>query len=520
MSKIRALSLAELPVGSMKTVTLGQTEILLINNHASIIAVQSTCPHAGAPLVQGAICNNRLVCPWHLATFELPSGELVEPPAMTSLTTYAVEIQNNEILVDTTAQPCPKPAPQTSESPVFLIVGAGAAGSMALATLRQHNFAGKIILVDPVATEPVDRTQLSKDALSGFIPLNEICLNINEFEHERITASVIDFSAATHSALLSTGQLLKFDKALLATGGTPKRLPIPGAELAHTIRHTDDVYRILSAASPRDKIVIIGTSFIGLEAASALGQRGNTVTVVGKEKIPFAKQFGVEVAKRLVLLHETNGTKFQLSAEPLRITKDTVTIRNSRGIEEHVPADLVIFGVGVNPEPNFCHDLRPTTNSPNVWTAGDIAEVNGTRIEHWRVAQQQGRIAALGMLGQNATYEGVPYFWTYHFGKRIGYIGHATEWDETIILGSLGDMEFLTLYVKDDHVRAVLNCGFETEMAALAEPMRTNPTLRDVLFDRKAWFIDSTGRRTRGCRCLFPCDLSHLEALVVGPPCC
>jgi NADPH-dependent 2,4-dienoyl-CoA reductase/sulfur reductase-like enzyme len=153
---------------------------------------------------------------------------------------------------------------------------------------------------------------------------------------------------------------------------------------------------------------------------------------------------------------------------------------------------MVIMGVGVSPDLEFEHDLPvseeggiKTDNSlraaEHVWVAGDIANVEGTRIEHWRVAQQHGRIAALGMLGQTSNYQGGPYFWTYHFGKRLGYLGHASEWDDTFVKGSLESLEFLVLYLKSLRVVAVLNCGCESLMAAVAEPMRGNLTLKDVL---------------------------------------
>ncbi len=465
-------SLQELPLGEMKVVKAGKTEILLIHHEGGIAGVQPKCPHAGAPLKEGAVCNSRLVCPWHLGTFALPSGDLLEPPAMEPLKTYAVRLEGQNILVD--ADPLPPtrmPARQTSQTPVFLLVGAGAAGAMAASTLRQEGFCGKIIVVDPVPDEPVDRTQLSKQSLSGEIPFEKIAIDtFSCMEAERITASVIKLSAATGTADLSTGISIKFDKALVATGGKPKRLDIPGAQLAHTIRHPDDVRKILAATQNSKGVVIIGTSFIALEAASALVQKGLKVTVVGREKLPFEKQFGRDAAIALKKLHEDNGTRFQLGVEITRISPDGVAI----------------LGVGVSPELDFEHDLSLSTGtnlrvSENVWIAGDIASVDGTRIEHWRVAQQHGRVAALGMLGKIVKYQGVPFFWTYHFGKRLGYLGHAEAWDKTFLCGNLEDMKFILFYLKEGHVKAVLNCEFESQTALLAELMRNPLSLDDAL---------------------------------------
>jgi NADPH-dependent 2,4-dienoyl-CoA reductase/sulfur reductase-like enzyme len=156
-----------------------------------------------------------------------------------------------------------------------------------------------------------------------------------------------------------------------------------------------------------------------------------------------------------------------------------------------LPAELVIFGVGVSPDLGFAHEFVLARDggvvtdeslrvSDSVWVAGDIASVNGRRIEHWRVAQQHGRAAALAMMGQKACYQGVPYFWTYHFGRRLGYLGHASEWDETVIHGDLEGGEFMVFYLQGKRVKAVLNCGMETQMAALSEPMRGELTVDDA----------------------------------------
>jgi NADPH-dependent 2,4-dienoyl-CoA reductase/sulfur reductase-like enzyme len=350
-----------------------------------------------------------------------------------------------------------------------------------------------VVAVDPAPEEPVDRTQLSKDALGGKMPLDRVKLNaLLGMGVERLTVSVVRLNAAKREVHLSNGVSMKFEKALVATGGKPKRLEIPGAKLAHTIRHLEDVQRILNAAERNEKVVIVGTSFIGLEAASALVQKGLEVTVVGKEKLPFAKQFGEPAAAALKNLHENKGTKFRLGVEIVRIETGAVTLREGDA-KAQLAASLVIMGIGVNPALDFEHDLPLAENgggiatdsslcaASQVWVAGDIANINGTRIEHWRVAQQHGRVAAIAMMGQKTKYEGVPFFWTYHFGKRLGYLGHGEDWDETFVKGDVSGFEFMIFYLKKGRLQAVLNCGFESQMAALAEPMRGNLTLDEAL---------------------------------------
>ncbi len=501
MAQVRVLNVTELSPDGKKTVKAGETEILLIRlqsgPHGGLIGVQAKCPHAGAPLEKGALCNGRLVCPWHMGTFALPGGELLEPPPMEPLKTYAVEVRDEEIYVD------PEPLPavarsiaRTTEHPVILLAGVGAAGAMAAATLRQSGFAGRIVAVDPIADEPVDRTQLSKQALAGKMPLEKVSMDLlGDLAVERVQASLASLNAADGVARLSTGESIRFDSALLATGGTPKRLTVPGAELAYTIRHTDDVRKILAAADGKQTAVVVGTSFIGLEAASALTQKGLQVTVVGREELPFAKQFGEEVARAVKALHQANGTSFRLGVEIVSITPAGVTVRTD-GKQEVVPGELVVMGVGVEPELGFEHDLPLAEQgggiraddslhaAGRVWVAGDIANVDGTRIEHWRLAEQHGRVAALAMLATDddtqVRYEGVPFFWTFHHGKRLGYLGHAKGWDEIVTEGDVQGLDFVAFYVKAGQVQAVLSCGRDTQTSLLAERMREKPTLEQA----------------------------------------
>ena len=495
MPEVRLPGAATLKSGEKKLVKVGDTEVLLIQLSDTLVAVQPKCPHAGAPLEQGAICNNRLVCPWHMGTFALPSGDLLEPPPLHGLDTFAVRVEGFDILINPEPRQHHSPsADPASNARTFLLVGAGAASTVAAITLRNEGFAGHIVAVDPHPDEPVDRTQLSKQALTGKMPLEKTRLeSLEHFGVERIVASVTSLSSNPPEARLSNGTTVSFDRALIATGGTPKRLDIPGADLAFTLRHTADVQAILDRALPGKHAVIIGTSFIGLEAASSLTQKGLRVTVIGKEaSLPFTKKFGDRVAKAVLDLHEKNGVSFRLDTETLAVTTQGVTLRRKGEQPQPLAADLVLFGVGVSPELSFEHDLPLAEKSgglkvnaslqaaDGIFAAGDIANVNGTRIEHWRLAEQHGALAARNMLGFGQHYTGVPFFWTFHFGKRLGYLGHANEWDEIVYDGDVEALTFLAFYLKDGKVDAVLSCGRDHDTASLAEPMRTHPSLADL----------------------------------------
>ena len=495
MAEIRVPAAGKLNDGDKKVITVNKTKILFIHHAGKVIATQPKCPHAGGPLDEGAVCNGRLVCPWHMGTFSLPSGMLVEPPAMEGLKTYPVRVDGQDVFIDLARQSPASPRPTMSrrdrDKRTFLLIGAGAAGAMAATTLRNEGFKGSIVVIDPVKDEPIDRTQLSKQALTDKTPLAKTQLGtFEELNVKRMKTSIISINSKRRQVRLDTGKLIHFDAALIATGGTPKRLNLPRADHVYTIRHTEDARKIRSKATRGSNAVIIGSSFVGLEAASALAQRGVHVTVVGEAELPFGTQFGQRIARALLALHKRKGVKFLLGATVVSMSAGKVTAAKD-GKKKSIPADLILMGVGIAPSLQFEHDLPIAEDggievdeslraANRVWVAGDIATVRGRRIEHWRLAQQHGMVAARQMIGSRDNFCGVPFFWTFHFGKRFNFLGHADEWDTIVYHGSVEKLDFLAFYVKDGRVLAVLSCGKEQETAMLSEMMRRPLTIRSV----------------------------------------
>lgn len=515
MSFVHALSLADLPPNSKKAVTLpgpdaSEVKILLVrtedraSGEPTLFAVEAECPHAKAPLEKGAVCDSRLVCPFHAGTFALETGAVLEPPPLRDLKRYAVELEQDSVRVDPTPlQPQRPEARGAGKHVVF--AGGGAATAAALCYLRDQGFAGRLTVIEPHTDEPVDRTQLTKNALAGKIPLEKLALlhapqstaepAPPSFAH--VQASVSALNRAAKQVTLSDGQSVAYDALLLATGGAPKHLEIPGAELPHvfTIRHTADLERMQPFLAEGRRVVCIGDSFIAFEAASALRQRGLHVTILARSRTPFAEKFGDEVAQALLQLHRSNGVTLHTEVEVEAITPVAVALADG----SEIPADVVITAIGVEPTTGYATDLPQGEHggfavgldlrlAPNVWTAGDIASVDGTRIEHWRLAQQHGRAAAASMLAyvsedtqQLATdFANVPLFWTTHFGKRFNYAGHAQRWDRIVVEGDPSALNFLAYYMHGEDVAAVLGCGRDTAMAALMEPMRENLTLPEA----------------------------------------
>jgi len=483
-------------------IKIGEQTIVLVRMGDQVRAYQGKCPHAGAPLAKGAICNGRLICPWHKAMFELEDGSLSEPPALDGLRRYPAQILDGMILVDD--QPMPAPARDGCADPrSFVIIGAGAAGIAAASALREKGFGGALLLIDAEAQPGYDRTALSKFVISGDMPPDEVPpLRDESFYREqhiqRIHARVVGLDSDIREVILDDGQTLSYDAALIATGGKPKPVDLPGSDLPQVLllRSRDDARTLLYAAQPGAKVVIIGDSFIGLEAASALRKRGLEVTVLARHEIPFQKQFGDRIGKALRGLHEQHGVLFRTHVEATHFEGEQSLESVRLNSSEQLAADLVLVGIGVSPVTDFVEDIEREEDGSlrvdggmqlreGLWAVGDIATFpladQLLRIEHWRLAQQQGRIAALNMLGGAERYVDVPFFWTYHFGKRIDYLGHAEQWDDVVYIGEPEKFEFVALLCRSGIVAAIVACKYERAVALLAERMKQPLPVQEAL---------------------------------------
>ncbi|WP_160105455.1 apoptosis inducing factor family protein [Pseudomonas izuensis] len=492
MTLHRVARFTDVPENRGLEVKIEDSKILLLKVGDQLRAYQGECPHAGAPLAEGALCHGRLTCPWHKAQFRIEDGGLCEPPALDSLKRYPLEVRDGEVWVDD--QPLADAhTPPADDERTFVIIGAGAAGTAAAAALREKGFGGRVLLIDRETGAGYDRTVLSKFVISGETPPDDVpTLRDEDFYREqrieRITAEVTNLDAENQTLQLSDGQSLDYDAALLATGGTPKPLALPGADLPHVfvLRSRDHARQILEGAKPGQRAVIIGDSFIAMESASSLRQYGLDVTVLARQPVPFARQFGETVGKAILALHQANGVVYtQGEASQIQGTDKVEAVRLDNG--QRLPADLVLVGIGVSPATEAFTDLPKEKDhslrvdggmrvTDGLWAAGDIATfpLNGQplRIEHWRLAQQQARIAAANMLGGDEHYLDVPYFWTWHFGKNYDYLGYAQAWDEVEFKGDPFNPPFIGLFGKNGVVTAAVACDEEQTMAMLAERMK------------------------------------------------
>ncbi|MGD2122929.1 MAG: FAD-dependent oxidoreductase [Gemmatimonadota bacterium] len=431
---------------------VGDSPVFLLRRGEEVLAFNAVCTHYGAPLADGIFKNETIRCPWHHACFSMADGSVLGGPAFNPLLRREVSVKGDKVFVGDSLKEeglAARGAPREEPDSV-VIVGAGPAGATAAETLRREGYAGPVFLVDPDPDAPYDRPNLSKDYLEGEAPEEWIPLRSQEFfeEHEiqRVRQRVADIDPKGRQVTLEGGQSLSYGALLLATGSSARTLPVDGSELDHvrTLRSLADCREIILRAEEAKHAVVIGASFIGMEVAASLKQRGLDVAVVAPESVPFETVLGEELGSYLLSLHQGKGVTFHLGRTVEEFQQHSVVLDDGSTI----PADLVVVGVGVDPDTDLAEaaglriddgvvvDEYLESSQPGVFAAGDIASYpeprlnRRVRIEHWVVAGRQGRTAARNILGLKEAFEDVPFFWTEHYGRPLAYVGHAPEWDE------------------------------------------------------------------------------------------
>ncbi len=453
--------------------------VMLVRKGAAIHAVGATCTHYSGPLAEGLVVGETVRCPWHHACFDLRTGTALGAPALEPIPCYEVVRRGDRVSVGAKQPPAP-PVTSHSSQEKILIVGSGAAGAAAAEKLRRLGFAGSITLIGNDAPGPVDRPNLSKDFLAGNAPMEWITLRDDDFYKKQgiellKDTTVTDLDIKARMATLGNGRKLAYDKLLLATGSEPSRLPIEGATLPHvrTLRTLADSQAIIGAAAKARRVVVIGSSFIGLEVAASLRARNLEVDVVSLDKVPLERVMGTQVGRFVQQLHEEKGVRFHLGANLKAIHAQDVELADGRRLE----GELVVLGVGVKPRTDLAKraglevdngivvDARLRTSAADVWAAGDVARYPdprlGTkiRVEHWQAAQRQGQSVARDMLGLGGAFNDVPFFWSQHYDVTLNYVGHAGGDANVEVIGSLEKRDATVVYRAGGQVAAVLTVG-------------------------------------------------------------
>jgi NADPH-dependent 2,4-dienoyl-CoA reductase/sulfur reductase-like enzyme/nitrite reductase/ring-hydroxylating ferredoxin subunit len=517
---VTVAKISELAEGKMKQVSANGTEILLSRVGGNFHAVGAHCTHYGAPLVEGVLNGERVVCPWHHACFNVRTGDLQEPPAFDALPQYEVKVENDQVIVRVPHAPSDRRTPLMTKrdkqnEKVFVIAGGGAAGYTAAQTLREDGFTGRLLMITREDHLPYDRPNLSKEYLQGNAEPSWLPLRSDGFfaqhEIEVIQGKEIQrIQTVEKTITFIGGEVISCDALLLATGSEPRKLPfqLESQENVFLLRSYDDSDAIIAAAEKGKRAVVIGASFIGMEVASSLKARGCEVTVVAPDEVPFKKILGGEIGRLFQSIHERHGVNFKLGLSVSSFVGSTrvtaVLLENG----ERLDADLLVVGVGVKPATRFLEGVALHNDgavivdeymraADDVYAAGDIAYFPSSltgkhqRIEHWRTAMQQGRIAAHNMAGKEKAFDGVPFFWTRQFDVGLVYVGHAQEWDEIVYQGEVTNQDFIALYISGNRVLAAAGMNRDQEMAAIEELMRLDqmPTA-DQLKHRSANFLE------------------------------
>lgn len=369
-----------------------------------------------------------------------------------------------------------------SEPQKIVVIGGGLAGATAITTLREEGYTGSITLVGAEQHLPYERPPLSKSYLAGDKAFSDALVHDQAWYDDNdvrlltsTEATGIDLAARTVS--VSGGETLSYDALLLAPGAEPRVPDLPGAGGASYLRTVEDSDRIKEAFAAGGRAVMIGGGWIGLELAAAARAAGMEATVLELADLPLGGVLGEQLAQYLVDLHRQHGVDVRTGVEVLGI--ETVGgqpdaaptgVRTADGVEE---ADVVVVAIGAAPRVALAEqagigvaapsdgggitvDQHLRSTDPHVWAAGDVALAVNTvlgplRVEHWDNAIRQGKAAAKSMLGQEVSYDWLPYFFTDQFEFGMEYVGHGSASDTVVIRGSLEDNEFIAYWVDADH---------------------------------------------------------------------
>jgi 3-phenylpropionate/trans-cinnamate dioxygenase ferredoxin reductase component len=382
-----------------------------------------------------------------------------------------------------------------STSQTFAIVGAGLAGAKAAETLRAEGFGGRLLLLGDEAERPYDRPPLSKAYLRGETDRDSLYLHPDGFyaTHEielHTSTPVRSIDAAHRHVELASGERITYDRLLLATGAAPRRLGVPGAELAgvHYLRSRRDAEVLAAAAARAEHVIVVGTGWIGSEAAASLRQLGREVTLVGPDRAPLARVLGPEVAGVYRDLHAEHGVRLVLGARVAGFRGhgrvEAVLTSDGRAIE----ADLVLVGAGAVARTELAEvaglpvrngvlvdERLQVLGAHGVFAAGDVAAAwhpryhRYLRVEHWANAFNQGPAAARNMLGIPTSYERLPYFYSDQYDLSIQHAGLATTWDQVVVRGDPATHAFLAFWLTDQRVVA----GMHANVWDAIEPIQT-----------------------------------------------
>ena len=403
----------------------------------------------------------------------------------------------------------------------FVIVGGGLAGAKAAQTLREEGFDGRVQLVGGEPERPYERPPLSKAYLTGAAERDTIYVHGPGWydEHEvdlRLGSPAVDLDPIGHELRLGTGERLRYDKLLLATGSSVRRLPGTDLEGLHYLRDVQDADRLRAALTVGGRrLAVVGAGWIGMEVAAAARGHGNEVTVVDPQPVPLRAALGDELGQMFAELIQEHGVDLRLRTGVREFTSSSdghVTgLVTDAG--DDLPADIVLVGVGVRPNVQLAARARLAvdngvvvdpalvTSHPDIYAAGDVANAyhrlleRHLRVEHWANALHGGPAAARSMLGQNVVYDRVPYFYTDQYDLGMEFSGYVEPggYDRIVYRGDRPGRQFIAFWLSAGRVLAGMNVNIWDVTTEIQQLIRTGkPVDPDRLADRDIPLVDLT----------------------------
>ncbi|KAF1353767.1 hypothetical protein BDV97DRAFT_375665 [Delphinella strobiligena] len=520
--KLKGLTSIDLKNGQKQEAEVEGIEggkVLLAKVKDEIHAMSANCTHYGAPLSKGVITGEgRITCPWHGACFKISTGDVEDAPALDPLAKFevyekegAVYIKGEESVIKANRRTLNiKCSAKGTEKAV--IIGSGSAALGAMEGLRGGGFTGEITVISREGMQPIDRTKLSKALLTDQSKLVWRSMDYyKEASIDFVFSNVTGVDFDKRSVKAEDGKAYNYTKLIMASGGTPNMLPMEGLkgdlENVFLIRALPHAQQIMKAAGEDGgkKIVVIGSSFIGMEVGNCLASKKHNVTIIGMEKQPMGKVMGDKVGAIFKALLENSGVKFHMESSVEKATPSksdsskvgAVHLKDGTVLE----ADLVIEGVGIKPSTDYLKDSKEVKllddgsvrvnesweveGLKDVYAVGDIATFpyhgpggkgKPVRIEHWDVAQNAGRAVAAKINDPSAAPKpSIPVFWS-AVGAQLRYCGNTVNgYDDVMVQGETDAQKgpsFVAYYTKGDEVVAVASMMKDPYMTQSAELMR------------------------------------------------
>lgn len=478
--------------GGVTGVEVDGVPIALFRMGNEVHATHGICTHALAFLKDGYVEDGTIECPLHQGVFDIRTGRALCAPLTQDLATYAAKVEGGAVFVDLEtastgrAVEAPVDAGQVLEKTgldqrPLVIAGAGQAAAAAIRAARASGFSAPIHLVGAEPHLPYERPPLSKDALGETFdpasacrlpPADVAALGVTFHAGVRVTA----IDARARIATLSDGTQIPYGALLIATGGTARRLGVPGGDLpgVHHLRTLEDARAIAASLSSARTVAVVGGGFIGLELASAARARGLKVVLLEREGELMSRLLPPALGAAFRRLAQAHGVEVRrdVAVEAISARDGALALATTAG---EIVADTVLVGVGLVPETDLaamagCEvaggivvDAAGRTTIDGIWAAGDCAlhhaPLNGRRgrLESWQNAEEQGAAAGRSIAGdESPRTEKAPWFWTDQFGLNIQMLGVPGTGDDVALSGTDGAAGAVYRTLADERVTAVI----------------------------------------------------------------